>query len=305
MNPVGTGFRVLVGVDGSDGALAAVRWAVRHVAGTGAPLELLHVASEPESVSLLLPVPVGISTGGLHRPRLSAEEILQQAAQTARSVADVEITTRTVSGDVVSALRRGSSDAGLLVLGCRDRSRVTATLFGSVADRVAADAACPVVVVRGEAEPSGPIVVAVDGSGTDEQALRFAFAEAARQNCVLVAVHAWQPPMVPTGVGTPAVSTAATQFVGEELPAAAQRLLSRTVQPWRAAFPDLTVHERLLQGHPETVVAAQTDGAALCVVGSRGRAPLTGLLFGSTSQVLLHRAGCPIAVVRNLDEPSG
>ena len=38
--------------------------------------------------------------------------------------------------------------------------------------------------------------------------------------------------------------------------------------------------------------------AAMMVVGSHGTEPLAGLLTGSTSQALLHRADCPVIVVR-------
>ncbi|WP_328474463.1 universal stress protein [Actinoplanes sp. NBC_00393] len=294
--------RVIVGVDGSEGALAAVRWAAQYAAEVGEPLQVVHVAGASDTESVVLPVPVGVSNAGL-RPGPSSDQILENAVDEAAGHApDLEVTARTISGDAVPALVEVSAEAGLLVLGSRDRGRLAAALFGSVADRVTADARCPVVVVRGTSEPTGPVVVAVDASGGDGQALQFAFREATRRRCAVLAVHAWQPPLTATGPGTMAATTAATGFMSEELPAAARQALNEAVAPWRAAFPDVTVHERLLEGHPEVVVADRTDKAALIVVGTRGRRPLTGLLFGSTSQALLHRADCPVAVVREPDD---
>jgi nucleotide-binding universal stress UspA family protein len=129
---------------------------------------------------------------------------------------------------------------------------------------------------------------------------------AMHRRCALFAVHAWQPPLMAAGAGAlaAAAAAAATRLVGDGLPAAARRSLSEAVAPWREAFPDVAVHERLLEGHPETVVAKETRGAALVVVGSRGRAPLTGLVLGSTSQALLDRSNCPVAVVRRSDGPA-
>ncbi len=83
---------------------------------------------------------------------------------------------------------------------------------------------------------------------------------------------------------------------------AAWRSLTDTVATWRAAFPDVLVHERLVKGPPDTVVAGETSGAALAVVGSRGRGPLAGLLLGSTSQAMVHTSKCPVAVVRDRSE---
>lgn len=74
--------------------------------------------------------------------------------------------------------------------------------------------------------------------------------------------------------------------------------MSAAVTAVRSSFPDVVVYERLLDGYPETAVPAETAGAALAVVGSRGRGPLAGLLLASTSQALVHLSSCPVAVVR-------
>ena len=41
--------QIVVGVDGSDGAAHAVRWAAQHARDTGAPLHLLYAAPLPDS----------------------------------------------------------------------------------------------------------------------------------------------------------------------------------------------------------------------------------------------------------------
>src|SRR5690606_30687080 len=56
---------------------------------------------------------------------------------------------------------------------------------------LSAHAHCPVVAVRGRDRPDAPVVVGVDGSELSNLALGCAFAQAARRDVPLVAVHAY------------------------------------------------------------------------------------------------------------------
>ena len=42
----------------------------------------------------------------------------------------------------------------------------------------------------------------------------------------------------------------------------------------------------------------RSRGAQLVVVGSRGHGELAGMVLGSVSNALVHKADCPVAVVR-------
>jgi nucleotide-binding universal stress UspA family protein len=49
---------------------------------------------------------------------------------------------------------------------------------------------------------------------------------------------------------------------------------------------------------PARALLARAAAAQLVVVGTRGRGSFRGLVLGSTSQQLLYRSPCPVAVVR-------
>ena len=75
-------------------------------------------------------------------------------------------------------------------------------------------------------------------------------------------------------------------------------LLAESLAGWREKYPDVDVRELVLQEFPVESLIAQSAGAALMVVGSRGKGGFTGLLLGSVSQGVLRGAHCPLAVVR-------
>ena len=294
---------MVVGVDGSDGAISAVRWAARHARETGAGLRLVYAATASATASIALPVPVSVTGAVRRRPTRSGDRVLAVAAAEAGMFApQAEVSGRLVTGDAVEALVDASGEAALLVVGSRRLGRVSGSLVGSVGAQVAARAGCPTVVVRGDGDPDGPVVVAVDGSQTSEPALRFAFTEAARRSVAVVAVHAWSPPLVPVGVGHAVAASVPSGPARSALHRSAVGLLTDTLSPWRDRYPHVEVLELLLEGNPETALPESAAGAALTVVGTRGRNRLSGLLLGSTSQAVLYGADCPVAVVREADD---
>lgn len=68
----------------------------------------------------------------------------------------------------------------------------------------------------------------------------------------------------------------------------------------RLAAARVAVREALVEGDPRAALieAAQDEGAALLVVGSRGHSPLADLVLGSVATYLTHHSPLPVAVVR-------
>ena len=278
---------ILAGVDGSESALDAVRWAAAEAQELRAPLHLITVfgwvpVPEPED-------PFRSSSGAWESLRENAEKTLAAAAAEVRGVApEVEVTTELLAGAPADLLVIASARARLLVVGHRGAGGFATLVLGSVGAAAAAHAACPVVVVRGEPRPTGPVVVGVDGSRLSEAALEFAVDAALRRRTTLVAVHAWQDTADPRLA--PLIDGDAVAV--EEAAVLAERLAGR-----QDKHPDLTIERRLVRDRPAQELTALSEGAQLVVVGSRGRGGFAGLLLGSVSQALPRHAACPVAVV--------
>jgi nucleotide-binding universal stress UspA family protein len=81
------------------------------------------------------------------------------------------------------------------------------------------------------------------------------------------------------------------------------RIALRDTVTAAAGSPDVDgVSQRVVMGHAATVLLDTAAGAALLVVGSRGRGGFAGMLLGSVSQHVVTRGTCPVVVVRAPEE---
>jgi nucleotide-binding universal stress UspA family protein len=130
--------------------------------------------------------------------------------------------------------------------------------------------------------------VALDGSDGSRAAIPLAAALAERSDAQLVIVHVEERVV---GKGGGPVNLAEDKIQGE-IRAEAQKLQEqgRNVEVRMG---------RVALGGPAHVIEeiAAEAGADLIVVGTRGHAPVTGLLLGSVTQRLLHVATRPVLVV--------
>lgn len=296
---------VVVGVDGSESALRATRWAAREANRRNRPLLLLHTCYiPPVPPRSPISLPRGYGDALVEYGNVWLSEAKKVAEETVPEL-DVDIEVRI--GPAAAELVKESGRARLIVLGSRGLGGFSSLLIGSVAIAVAAHAQCPVVVLPGRhhdhREPSelGPVVVGVDGSERDDAVIGFAFESAVERAVPLVAVHVWNLSTVETG--WPMLPTVMTyeDFAEDEW-----RLLSERVAGWREKYPDVQIHLRVPRGRPARELLSQAevgvDGphdppAQLIVVGSRGRGALAGLGLGSVSHTILHHAKCPVVVV--------
>ncbi|MEI7655706.1 MAG: universal stress protein [Actinomycetes bacterium] len=108
-----------------------------------------------------------------------------------------------------------------------------------------------------------------------------------------IVIHTWT---------LPAVEIVPPSFIAADEAAAIasdqQRIASEFLAGWRTEFPDVKVTMRVIQGNTAAVLLEAAKTASLVVTGSRGRGEFRGAFLGSTSNALIHHAGCPVAIVR-------
>lgn len=293
---------IAVGVDGSEQALTATLWAADQAFRRGASIKLIHAYTDP----------VSLYAGVMAAPQINFEEA-HDWAEAVLTAAESGIHQRyprmVISRQIrhahpVTALLEVAEHALFTVVGASGINRLEGFLLGSVAARVAGHAPGPVVVIPGKteieiAECNGAVVVGLDSSAESDAALAFAFEEASLRSVSLVAVRAWEDAIFERFAKIFPIPVDRAAIVAEET-----RLLAEQLAGWVEKYPDVQVRRIVHGGDPasrliqECVDLESTGAASLLVVGSRGRSTVTGLLFGSTSQALMTRAICPVAVVR-------
>lgn len=260
---------VIVPLDGSERGETAIPTA-RVVAGDG-PLLLLTTRQDSASgpAEYLDRVRAGL-TGVDARPLLIHD----------REAADaILLANREHEGSLVCMATHGRSGLGEAVL-------------GSVAESVVRAAEHPVVLVGPHVDhapdPSADLLVAVDSPSTAAAVATPAVELAGRLSTGLTVLEVMAAPPTPFSgeldmSGWPGEGEAADAAVKAiaDLGGRADRRLVREVDPARAI-----------------VACARELPASFVVVGTHARAGLARIALGSIAMRVIHRAPCPVVVVR-------
>lgn len=138
----------------------------------------------------------------------------------------------------------------------------------------------------------------VDGSPGSRAAAEYALEEAALRRGELRVVAVAQAPdywAMTYGLSTPPPPTELVDRVREEAQKFTDELV--TAHPESAAKVTVTVEARLGVAWHQLTESAK--GAALLVVGHRGRGAITSAMLGSVGLQAVMHAHCPVAIVRN------
>lgn len=138
--------KIVVGVDGSDGSIEALRWAARQAELTGATLHVVTAWAFPEHRT-----PFGVvfdiaeSADPTARARRKLDGLI---ADVLGSHENVTLRAEVIPGNEAEVLIHAARDADLLVVGSRGRGGFAGLLLGSVSVHCVRYAHCPVVVIR-------------------------------------------------------------------------------------------------------------------------------------------------------------
>jgi nucleotide-binding universal stress UspA family protein len=143
------------------------------------------------------------------------------------------------------------------------------------------------------------IVVGVDGSTASTAAVRWAAHWAAMRNTGLTIVHA-APPMVPMSSLVEWMGPTPSEVlrVQEEQ---ARRLIDDAAKTANDTAGGLHIQIKATAAEPVPALLELSNEAQIVAVGRRGLSSLAGVLLGSVSIAMIHRARCPVAVIH--DEP--
>jgi nucleotide-binding universal stress UspA family protein len=136
--------RIVVGVDGSPSSRAALRWAVRQAALTGAAVDAVIAWRDPASY-------------GGYSWLISDYSYADLAAKTLSEAVDavvpaggaVTVRQHVTEGNAARVLLDAAKGADLLVVGRRGHGGFAGMLLGSVSQHCVQHSPCPVAVVHG------------------------------------------------------------------------------------------------------------------------------------------------------------
>jgi nucleotide-binding universal stress UspA family protein len=268
---------IVVGVQGDDASVEALRWAARHARFTGGEIEALmawELAEPPPG----LPEELRAAADGVISDLGWALETIVDRSRIA-ATPGVRISTTIVTAPTKVAMADATRRADLLVLGSVHHTAALSAL--SVGRQVAAASPCPValVPVRDPLPPEGGpegsfIVVGLDGSPHSMTAFRWACAEAQRRTLPLRVVTV-APPVADLDAVTGAV--------------AAQL----------RAHPDAEITLVTRAGEPGEALLEESVGCEALVLGQHGSATIRRRLpsLGSVSRWCVAHLTDPVVIV--------
>lgn len=256
---------IIVGIDGSQAAIAAALWSVDEAVGRGRPLHLVGVIK-----------PTHPSADDYARDLGHAETSLKQAQSAIEASAKpVEITTDIQRGPAATVLVEASRDAEMICVGSVGIGRYARALLGSTAADLAEKAHCPVAVLRTDLERPAINWIVVRMAQDNDSVVEYAAWEAKLRKAPLLALG-----------GRP-----------EELSEHSDDDFEQRVHAFQQINPDVRVYPITTQSAIAKFLTANHERVQLAVIGSDEADQLTQLV-GPSGHALFAHPHCSVLVVR-------
>ncbi|MEO5955172.1 MAG: universal stress protein [Nitrospiraceae bacterium] len=285
-------MRIAIGIDWSDQSFSAVQQTL--------------LLFRPTTITLVH----GVNLGVYEYPAVAGAAALQGYEEFRQAMLDAgqELLQRTAAlipsnGIAVAQVREIGSparivldqaekaDAELVVTGARGRGRLAELVLGSVSHRVLAHGTRTTLIVKGLPKRIRRALIALEG----------------RQDALMIrdwlTAHPFRDPMelsILTVVPSLQLADPSHMARFESWADIANHSAEDLVKTTAAALmgPSSTVSVQVLSGDPAQTVAARASEFDLLIVGSHSRRGVERFLLGSVSHSLVHRAACPVLVIR-------
>jgi len=290
-------MNVLVAVDGSKYGRWGLNWVAKLPFVESPHVTALHV----------------LDSAWVRGPFRTRPEIQRVEARSARTLREVtqQLASLKLTGEVrkeqgavaPTILKRAPKRGGLLVVGSQGLDGLDRFMLGSVSTKLIHHAACPVLVVKGEAVPLQRIALAIDGSNASAKALKFVLTmfhpgrstgKGSQSPIHVSVIHVRTPsPLAPISVKStiPWVKYPGLKDVGLKLVEQSARKLSE------AGYK--VEHVRPLGNPAEMIMkVASKQHADLIVMGAKGLAAIDRFFLGSVSTRVVQHTNCAVLVVR-------
>ena len=186
-----------------------------------------------------------------------------------------------------------SAKSDLIILGARGMGPVKEVVLGSVSHRVVLHAPCSILVQKTPLQRIQNILLPLEGENDTEEALTFLATNPFRPPVNIEVMAVWPQPQVPWPISlgqSKMMEDRAIEHAQDRLDGITQRLATMNYQSTSTVGmgdPAYAILEQARMRKPD-----------LIMMGSHGRTGLSRFLLGSVSHTVLHRADCPVLIVR-------
>ena len=186
-----------------------------------------------------------------------------------------------------------SSQADLIIIGARGLGPLKELVLGSVSHRVVLHAPCSVLVMRSDVSKIQKILLPVEGEKDAQVALQFLAMRPFRATTQIEVMTVWPQPTVPWPM-----TLGQSKLLEERALDHAQERLDLITKQLEVMNYQYTTSVGL--GNPAFALLEQAQATQpdLILMSSHGRKGLSRFLIGSISHAVLHRAPCPVLIVR-------
>ena len=273
--------RILVGVDGTEPAAAALRWACRLAERAHAELILANVVHPKDSE---------LPPGRVDELRRETERHLLDDWSAPLRGSEVTWSTLVLRPETNALLEAADDkDVDLVVIGIHRHGPVASLHMGSLAHHLAHITRRPLAIVPETTadQPVDHIVVGVDGSAGSQAAVRWVAELAAEVEATVLAAYVMEPP---------------AEWLPRSDPQSWTHAAHKKLTEWSTPLQDAGVAfttELVEEMHPATALAdtARDANAGLIVVGTTRVSNVIGLRLGRFPLQLTHHAELPIVLV--------